>query len=97
LIHVVVLYYLDDIAGYAATSTHAEPTLPQPDRSTPLQWLLAARIGQARILFETTALSVEWIATATGFGSATAMRARFAQTLGTSPLRYRQAFRQSQG
>jgi hypothetical protein len=79
----------------------AEPALPRSDRLNAAQWLLAARIRHARILFETTVLSVERIAsasaTATAIGSATAMRARFAQTLGTSSLRYRQAFRQSQG
>jgi transcriptional regulator GlxA family with amidase domain len=96
LIHVVVLYYLDGIAGYAATSTRTlNRRFLDQTGSMPLQWLLAARIRLARILFETTVLSVERIAT--GFGSATAMRARFAQTLGTSPLRNRQAFRQSQG
>lgn len=86
---------LEDIAKQAATSkrTLSRRFLEQVG-TTPLQWLLASRIRLARKLLETTALSVEQIATATGFGSATALRVRFAQTLGTSPSRYRQAFRQ---
>lgn len=85
---------LEDIARQAATSTRtlSRRFLDQTG-TTPLQWLLAARIRYARRLLETTVLSVEQIATATGFGSATALRARFAQMLGTSPLRYRQTFR----
>lgn len=86
---------LDDIARQAATSTRTlSRRFLEQTGTTPLQWLLVARIRQARRLLETTALSVEQIATATGFGSATALRIRFGQTLGTSPLRYRQAFRQ---
>lgn len=86
---------LEDVAGQAATSTRTlTRRFVDQTGTTPLQWLLAARIRHARRLLETTALSVEQIATATGFGSTTALRARFAQTLGTSPLRYRQSFRQ---
>jgi len=89
---------LCDIAEYAATSTRTlNRRFLEQIGTTPLQWLLAARVQHARRLLETTVLSVERIATATGFGSATALRARFALMLGTSPLRYRQAFRQSQG
>ncbi len=86
---------LDDIARQAATSTRTlSRRFLEQTGTTPLQWLLVARIRLARKLLETTALSVEQVATATGFGSATALRVRFGQTLGTSPLRYRQAFRQ---
>lgn len=89
---------LNDIARQAVTSTRTlSRRFIDQTGTTPLQWLLAARIQHARRLLETTALSVEQIATATGFGSATALRARFARALGTSPLRYRQAFRQSPG
>lgn len=86
---------LEEIAGQAVTSTRTLSRRFQDQTgTTPLQWLLAARIRHARVLLETTALSIEQIATATGFGSATALRARFAQVLGISPLRYRRNFRQ---
>jgi hypothetical protein len=59
----------------------------------PLQWLHIARIRRARQLLETTALSVERIATEAGFGSVAAFRQRFGRVVGTSPRRYRNVFR----
>ncbi len=87
---------IEDIAGRAATSTRTlSRRFLEQVGTTPLQWLLAVRIRRARQLLESTTLPVEQIATATGFGSATALRMRFGQILGTSPMRYRQAFRQT--
>jgi transcriptional regulator GlxA family with amidase domain len=60
--------------------------------TTPLQWLLAARIDRARELLETTDVSVDRVAGLAGFGSPTTLRRHFSQRIGTSPTAYRAAF-----
>lgn len=60
--------------------------------TTPLQWLLATRVRRAQALLETTRLSVEQIATRTGFETAAAFRERFVRMLGTTPQAYRRSF-----
>ncbi|BCY10608.1 GlxA family transcriptional regulator [Actinoplanes sp. L3-i22] len=62
--------------------------------TTPLQWLLRARIRRAQHLLEATDQPVESIAGQVGFGSPTAFRDRFKRIVGTSPQSYRTAFRQ---
>jgi transcriptional regulator GlxA family with amidase domain len=57
--------------------------------TTPLQWLLAQRLLEARRLLESTALPVETVAARTGFGSATSLRTHFRRALGTTPTAYR--------
>lgn len=61
--------------------------------TTPAQWIARARVREAQRLLETTSLSVEAIAEAVGFGSASVLRERFRAALSTSPLAYRGAFR----
>lgn len=61
--------------------------------TSPLQWLQTARIRTAQQLLEATSLSIERVATEAGFGSVTTFRERFARVVGTSPQRYRRAFR----
>ncbi|GAA0343888.1 AraC family transcriptional regulator [Actinoallomurus spadix] len=63
--------------------------------TTPLQWLLRARVRRAQYLLEHTDHSVERIAVQAGFGSATAFRDRFKRVAGTTPHAYRAAFRGS--
>ncbi|MEM7020067.1 MAG: helix-turn-helix domain-containing protein [Pseudomonadota bacterium] len=85
---------LKDIAGQGAMSTRTlNRRFLQQIGTTPLQWLLAARIRRAQQLLEATELSVEQVATETGFGSGAAFRERFAKVVGTNPQSYRQAFR----
>ena len=60
--------------------------------STPLRWLLRARVRRAQSLLETSRHSVETVATRAGFGSAAALREHFQRELGTSPQAYRRAF-----
>ncbi|ATE59814.1 GlxA family transcriptional regulator [Thauera sinica] len=85
-----------DLAGIAAQAATSVRTLSRRFQeqvgTTPMQWLLAARIRQARALLETTSLDIERIAAAAGFGSATALRAHFQRAVGTSPTRYRRTF-----
>lgn len=58
----------------------------------PGDWLTAERLARARELLETTALSVEDVTTACGFGSADTLRHHFRTRLGTSPAEYRRRF-----
>jgi AraC family transcriptional regulator, transcriptional activator FtrA len=64
----------------------------QATGTSPGEWVLQARITEARRLLETTVLPIEQIATATGFGSADTLRHHFRTRLYTSPARYRSSF-----
>ncbi|MFE5812297.1 GlxA family transcriptional regulator [Streptomyces sp. NPDC056479] len=61
--------------------------------TTPLQWLLRARVRRAQYLLETTDDPVERVANQAGFGSPTAFRERFKRVTGTTPHGYRASFR----
>ena len=65
--------------------------------TTPLNWLLRARVRRAQALLETTSHSVEGIAAKVGFGSVSALREQFQRFVSTSPHAYRRAFRPSSG
>ncbi len=60
--------------------------------TTPLQWLLTARIRRAQELLETHAMTAEKIAEAVGFESVSSFRTCFYRRVGTTPQRYRQHF-----
>jgi len=60
---------------------------------TPLRWLAAARIREARRLLEATDLAVETIAARCGLGSAANLRLHLARDAGTTPTAYRAAYR----
>ncbi|ATL70439.1 GlxA family transcriptional regulator [Nocardia terpenica] len=60
--------------------------------TTPLQWLLNARLGKARELLETTDHSVDRIARDCGLGTAANLRLHFRRTLNTTPTAYRRTF-----
>jgi transcriptional regulator GlxA family with amidase domain len=60
---------------------------------TPLQWLLAQRVLEARRLLEETDLSVEDVAWRSGFGTAASLREHFRRATSTTPLAYRRSFR----
>lgn len=81
------------VAGKAAMSAR---TLNRHFRAhigiTPAAWIARARVHEAQRLLETTRLSVEAVAEAVGYGSATVLRERFAASLGLSPLTYRRSF-----
>ena len=61
--------------------------------TTPLQWLLRARVRRAQYLLENTGHGVERIAQQAGFGSPTAFRERFRRVAGVAPQAYRASFR----
>ncbi|MGK8509697.1 GlxA family transcriptional regulator [Nocardia asiatica] len=84
---------LDDIAAHAGMSTRTlNRRFREHTGTTPLQWLLRARIRQAQHLLEATSHPVDRIAGQVGFGSPTAFRDRFKRVVGTSPHSYRAAF-----
>jgi AraC family transcriptional regulator, transcriptional activator FtrA len=60
--------------------------------TTPLQWLLARRVLEARRLLEESDLPVETIASAAGFGNAASLRDHFRRATATTPTAYRRTF-----
>ena len=60
--------------------------------STPMQWILRARVDLARELLERTDLGVEQIADRVGLGTGANLRLHFHRILGTSPSEYRHTF-----
>ena len=83
---------MDEVARQAAmTPRTLSRRFRQQAGTTPLQWLLAARVRRAQLLLETTSLSVEQVAEQAGFGSAVTLRDRFARSVGTTPTAYRRA------
>ncbi|MFE3293817.1 GlxA family transcriptional regulator [Rhodococcus sp. NPDC059234] len=59
---------------------------------SPQQWLIGQRLDRARVLLETTELSVDSVAGESGFGSAASLRLHFGRVLGTSPSAHRDTF-----
>ncbi len=84
---------IEQLASQAATSPR---TLNRRFReqvgTTPLQWLLDARVRKAQELLEVTPLTVEEIARSVGFESPSSFRDRFRRGLGVSPAEYRRTF-----
>ncbi|BCJ35150.1 AraC family transcriptional regulator [Actinocatenispora thailandica] len=85
---------LAELARHANTSVR---TLTRRFRaetgSSPLRWLLARRLDEARRLLETTDLSVDAVARRAGLGTADSLRAHFARELGRTPSSYRAGHR----
>jgi transcriptional regulator GlxA family with amidase domain len=81
-----------DIARAASVSTRTlNRRFAAELGATPSGWLTRARVRRAQRLLETTDLSIEHVADASGLGSAPNLRAHFAAVVGTSPTRYRTA------
>jgi AraC family transcriptional activator FtrA len=59
---------------------------------TPADWLIDARLDEARRVLERTRLSVEDIATHCGFGSVATLRHHFSRRIGLAPRSYRERF-----
>jgi transcriptional regulator GlxA family with amidase domain len=60
---------------------------------SPAQWLNRQRVERARVLLETTDLSVDEIARRSGFGTAVSLRQHLHSAVGVAPLAYRRTFR----
>jgi len=61
--------------------------------TTPLRWLHARRVLEARRLLEESDLPVDQIAWRSGFGAAASLREHFRRATATTPTAYRRAFR----
>lgn len=61
--------------------------------TTPLKWLHAQRVLEARRLLEATDLPVEEVASRAGFKSAPTLREHFRRATATTPTAYRRTFR----
>ena len=59
---------------------------------SPLRWLHAQRVLEARRLLEETSLPVEAVAARSGFGTATSLRQHFRRATATTPSAYRRAW-----
>lgn len=60
--------------------------------TTPFDWLTSQRVLLARRLLEETTLSVESVATRSGFGDAATLRHHFTRRVGATPHNYRATF-----
>ena len=61
--------------------------------TTPLRWLLAQRVLEARRLLEESDLPIDDVAWRAGFGAAASLREHFRRATATTPTAYRRAFR----
>ncbi len=61
--------------------------------TTPLRWLAAQRLLEARRLLETTDLPVDQVAARCGLGTAANLRLHLARDAGTTPTGYRRTYR----
>lgn len=84
---------LGDLAAHANSSVrtltrrfHAETGL------SPLQWLLHQRVDRARELLETTDLTMELVAHASGIGTTDSLRKHVQRRTGLTPSTYRATF-----
>jgi AraC family transcriptional regulator, transcriptional activator FtrA len=85
------------LAGVASmsSSTFHRRFLAEAQR-TPLVWLHQQRVNKARILLESTDLTIEQVATRVGMGTATNLRTHFRKATALSPTAYRERFRNGQ-
>jgi transcriptional regulator GlxA family with amidase domain len=85
-----------DVAALAVQACVSPRTLARRFReqtgTTPVQWLLAARVRRAQDLLETTGMAIDQIAFAAGFESPVTFRARFHRRVGVTPAAYRRHF-----
>ena len=86
-----------DVEGLASRAAMSPRTFARRFRqqtgTTPLQWILAARIHRAQERLETGDESIEEIAKLAGFEAPVTFRTRFQQIVGLSPAAYRRRFR----
>lgn len=61
--------------------------------TTPLRWLLARRVLEARRLLEESDLPIDDVAWRAGFGTAASLREHFRRATATTPSAYRRSFR----
>jgi AraC family transcriptional activator FtrA len=84
------------IAELARLAAMSERTFMRRFRAatgmSPGDWITRMRVDRARELLESTALSIDRIASRTGLGTSTTLRHHFRRKVGVSPLEYRRRF-----
>lgn len=96
--HVHQAITIDELARRAKTSPRSlTRRFNEQTGTSPLQWITRARVRRAKILLETTTLSIDRVAEHAGFRSASALRTHFQRVTGASPVAYRAAFRRASG
>ncbi|MGS1012030.1 helix-turn-helix domain-containing protein [Rhodanobacter sp. UC4452_H20] len=87
------------IAELAALAAMSERSFMRHFRqatgTSPVHWLIGARVDRARELLESSTLSIDAIAGQCGFGSAITLRHHFRRKLAISPAAYRSRFAQT--
>jgi transcriptional regulator GlxA family with amidase domain len=90
-----------DVATLAAKAGTSPRTFARRFReqtgTTPLQWLLAARVRRAQELLEIGGRTIGEVATASGFEAIVTFRNRFQQIVGVGPAAYRRRFAGDRG
>lgn len=91
---------LDQPLDVAAMSSHAGVSprtfarrFREETGTTPLRWLLARRVQEARRLLEESDLPIDEVAWRSGFGTAASLRDHFRRVTATTPTAYRRSFR----
>ncbi len=85
---------LRDLAGQARMSVRTFTRRFRAETGlSPAQWLLHERTDHARLLLESTDLSIDQIARRSGFGTTAALRQQLHLRIGVAPSAYRRAFR----
>lgn len=64
--------------------------------TTPLRWLVAQRVLEARRLLEESDLPIDEVAWRAGFGTAASLREHFRRATATTPTAYRRAFKSTE-
>lgn len=86
---------IEDLASRAAMSPRTfARRFRASTGATPYQWLLRHRLALAQRLLETGDAPIEFVARASGFGTATNLRKHFQRALCTGPQAYRRTFHQ---
>jgi transcriptional regulator GlxA family with amidase domain len=82
------------MAGHAGVSTRTFARRFRGETgTTPLRWLLAQRVLEARRLLEESDLPIDEVAWRAGFGTAASLREHFRRATATTPTAYRRSFR----
>jgi transcriptional regulator GlxA family with amidase domain len=85
-----------DLARRASLSRrHFHRNFLRATGQTPLQWVQSRRVRRAQELLESTDLSVEQIASRTGFANSNTLRTHFVRAVTVSPQQYRRTFSES--
>jgi transcriptional regulator GlxA family with amidase domain len=85
---------LADLAAHAQMSVRTfTRRFREETGMSPQRWLATQRLALARRLLESTDVSVDRIATMTGFGTPASLRVQFRAAIGVAPLAYRRTYR----